>query len=261
MVTIENLTFMRKDKYIFNDVNITIKKGKITAIMGPSGSGKTTLLKLISGQIWPDAGKILVNSKDFSLLSRSELYVARRRLGLLFQSAALFSDMSVFENIAFTLREHTNLTNSMIRDLVILKLQSVGLTGAENLSPAQLSGGMARRVALARALALDPDLMMFDEPFSGQDPITMGVLVKLIKMLNDSLGMTTVIVSHDVHETLSIADYCYLIADGKVIGSGTKEEILNSDNKWVKQFVNGLADGPVPFRYKSVNYEEYLLGT
>lgn len=259
-VDIRNLHFNRGKRVIFQGVNIQVARGKITAVMGPSGSGKTTLLRLIGGQLEPDKGQVLVEGEDIPKLSQSRLFQIRRRMGMLFQSGALFSDLSVYENVAFPLREHTNLPEEMIRDLVLMKLQAVGLRGAVHLMPQELSGGMGRRVALARAIALDPSLMMFDEPFAGQDPISLATLLQLIKLLNETLSMTTIMVSHDVHETLSIAHYIYIIADGKVIGQGTPEELLKSEEGWVKQFIHGLPDGPVPFHYPAAPYGEDLWG-
>ncbi len=260
IVEIRDLHFSRGTRVIFDGIDIDVKRGKVTAVMGPSGSGKTTLLRLIGGQLLPDSGIIKVEGENIPTLSRVQLYKVRRWIGMLFQSGALFTDLTVFENVAFPLREHTQLPESMIYDLVLMKLQAVGLRGARELMPSQLSGGMARRVALARALALDPLLIMFDEPFAGQDPITMGVLVKLIRLLNDSLGMTTIIVSHDVQETLTIADYVYVIADGRVIGQGTPKTLMESATGWVKQFIQGLPDGPVPFHYPAQDYARDLLG-
>ncbi|WP_133139196.1 ATP-binding cassette domain-containing protein [Legionella genomosp. 1] len=259
LVTITNLTFSRGIRQIFNDVNMVVKRGKITAIMGPSGSGKTTLLKLIGAQIFPDQGQIIVNGENIHCLPRKVLYQARKKMGLLFQSSALFTHLSVFENVAFPLREHTNLNDAMIRDIVLMKLEAVGLRGAAQMMPAELSGGMARRVALARTIALDPELMMYDEPFTGQDPISMGVLVRLIKQLNELLQTTTIIVSHDVAETCSIADYVYLIAGGRLIGEGTPEELKESQEPQIKQFMHGEADGVVPFHYPARPYTEELL--
>ncbi|MFI4938003.1 MAG: ATP-binding cassette domain-containing protein [Candidatus Berkiellales bacterium] len=245
---------------IFDNVEIAAPIGKITAIMGPSGSGKTTLLRLIGGQLLPQAGKILVDGKNIPTLNRDELYAVRRQMGMLFQSGALFSDLSVFDNVAFPLREHTKLSEPLIRDIVLMKLNAVGLRGARNLMPSELSGGMQRRAALARTIALDPSLLMYDEPFAGQDPIGMGVLVKLIRLLNDALGLTSIIVSHDVPETCSIADYVYVIAEGKVMGKGSPKELLSSSSDWVQQFLKGLPDGPVPFHYPALDYERDLLG-
>lgn len=258
-VEIKNLTFARDQRVIFDDINMSMQQGKITAIMGPSGSGKTTLLRLIGAQLTPNEGTILVNEQNVHQLSRNALYKARRNMGLLFQSSALFTHLSVFENVAFPLREHTDLNYSMLRDIVLMKLEAVGLRGAANLMPDQLSGGMARRVALARTIALDPRLMMYDEPFTGQDPISMGVLVRLIKRLNELLHTTTIIVSHDVEETCSIADYVYLISNGKIIGQGSPEELMHSSEPKVKQFMHGEADGAVPFHYPAKPYMEELL--
>lgn len=261
LVEIRNLSFSRNGRQIFDGINISVERKKITAVMGPSGAGKTTLLQLIGGQLMPEAGTVIVDGKSVPNLSRSSLYHLRKQMGMLFQSGALFSDLNVFENVAFPLREHTNLPEPLIRDLVLMKLQAVGLRGARNLMPSQLSGGMARRVALARALALDPGLIMFDEPFAGQDPISMGMLVKLIRSLNDSLRLTSIVVSHDVHETIAIADYIYLIAEGRVVGQGTPEEIMKDQSGWVKQFMHALPDGPAPFHYPASEYRSDLMGT
>ncbi len=258
IVEIEQVTFLRKDRIILDQIRVMIPKGKITAIMGPSGCGKTTLLRLIGGQCLPDHGTVRVLGSQITQISRKELYKLRKQMGMLFQSGALFTDLSVFENVAFPLREHTNLPEDMIKDLVLMKLEAVGLRGAHLLMPSELSGGMIRRVALARAIILDPDLIMYDEPFTGQDPISMGVLVKLIKLLNDLLGLTTILVSHDIHETLSIADYVYLLSNAKIVESGTPEELKNSANPWVQQYILGLPDGPVPFHYPANNYRDDL---
>jgi len=249
LIEIKNLSFCRGSRLIFDDISLTIPRGKITGIMGPSGTGKTTLLKLIGGQLRPDSGEIWMDGQNVHALSRSDLFALRQRMGMLFQHGALLTDLSVFENVAFPLREHTRLPESMIRDLVLMKLNAVGLRGARDLQTAELSGGMARRVAFARALALDPSLVMFDEPFTGQDPITLGVLVRLIRDLNAALNLTSMVVSHDVAETLSIADHLYVLADARVIASGTPQEIQAENSPWVRQFMQGLADGPVPFQY------------
>lgn len=259
IIDLQDVRFTRGERIIFDNVNIQVPTGKVTAIMGPSGSGKTTLLKLIGGQLLPDKGHIWVSGNDVPQLKRDQLYKVRRTMGMLYQSGALFSDLTVFDNVAFPLREHTNLSESMIRDLVYMKLHAVGLRGARALMPSELSGGMQRRAALARTIALDPSIIMYDEPFAGQDPISMGMLVQLIRLLNDALGMTTIIVSHDVVETCSIADYAYVVADGRVIGQGTPEELMNTDNGWVNQFMQGLPDGPVPFHYPAQDYEVDLL--
>lgn len=257
-VEMSGVFFARNDHWIFNDVSLNIPQGKITAIMGPSGSGKTTLLRLISAQLCPLRGKILVNGVDIHSLNQTQLYQARTQMSMLFQSGALFTGLNVFENVAFPLRERTKLPEDIIRRVVLMQLEAVGLRGAIDLMPSELSGGMARRVALARALVLNPQLMMYDEPFTGQDPITMGVLVKLIKHLNDILGLTSIIVSHDVAETMEIADYIYVIASGKIIGQGTAEHIVNDKSPLVSQFIHGSADGPVPFHYPAKNYQEDL---
>ncbi len=259
MIEISHLRFKRGDRVIFKDINISIPKGKISAIMGPSGSGKTTLLKMIGGQLYPDAGSVSVEGAVVHDLSRKALFSLRKKMGMLFQSGALFSDMSVFQNVAFPLQVNTSLNAEMIRDIVLLKLQAVGLRGASHLMPSELSGGMARRVALARAIALDPEIVMYDEPFAGQDPIGMGVLVTLIKKLNQALGHTSVIVSHDIQETLSIADYIFIIADGEMLASGTAEKIKNSSSEKVQQFIHGHPDGPVPFHYPAVDLMQQIM--
>lgn len=260
LVDIKNMTFKREERVIYDEINLQIPKGKVTAIMGPSGIGKTTLLRLIGGQLRPESGQILFDGNDIPSLSRHELYQVRKRMSMLFQSGALFTDMSVYDNVAFPMREHSKLSERIIEKMVLMKLEAVGLRGARNLKPNELSGGMARRAALARAIALDPELILFDEPFAGQDPISMGVIVRLIKSLNDALGLTSVVVSHDVPEVMSIADYIYIIAEQKVIGHGTPDEIREQSSPLVQQFVNGEADGPVPFHYKAESYQEELLG-
>jgi len=258
-VEISDMTFMRGDRAIYSNVNIDIPKGKVTAIMGPSGTGKTTLLRLIGGQLKPDSGKIVVDGHNVPGLGRSELFDVRSKMGMLFQSGALFTDLSVYENVAFPLRVHTDLPEDMIRDIVLMKLQAVGLRGAKHLMPSELSGGMARRAALARAIALDPDLVMYDEPFAGQDPMAMGVVVQLIRLLNDALGHTSIVVSHDVQEAASIADYIYVISGGEVIGRGSADEVMNSDLPMVRQFMQGLPDGPVPFHFPAPSLEDDFL--
>lgn len=259
LISIRDVVFHHGSRRIFDGVSLEIPRGRITAIMGPSGTGKTTLLKLIGGQLRPDAGTIVVDGQDVHSLRLRELYELRKRMGMLFQTGALLTDLSVYENVAFPLREHTRLPESMIRTLVLMKLQAVGLRGARDLMPAQLSGGMARRVALARAIALDPMMILYDEPFTGQDPISMGVLVKLIHDLNEEFGLTSIVVSHDVKETASIADYIYLISEGQVVGRGTPEQLGASSSAWVGQFMHGLADGPVPFHYPAADYAADLL--
>lgn len=249
LITISDLTFSHGDRLLYDRINLTIPRGKVTAVMGPSGIGKTTLLRLIGGQLKPESGQILFDGEDVPTLSRSRLYEVRKRMNMLFQSGALFTGMTVFDNVAFPLREHSGLPEELIRTIVMMKLQAVGLRGAAKLMPSELSGGMARRAALARSIALDPDLIMYDEPFVGQDPITMAVLVKLIKELNDALGITSVIVTHDVKEVLSIADYAYIIANRKVVAHGTPEQLREEHNPEVEQFLKGLPDGPVPFHF------------
>jgi phospholipid/cholesterol/gamma-HCH transport system ATP-binding protein len=259
LIEIENLTFKRGERVIYNDISLSIPVGKVTGIMGPSGIGKTTLLRLIGGQIKPDGGKILFSGKDIPSLSRNDLYETRKRMSMLFQSGALFTDMSVFDNIAFPIREHSKLPENIIEKIVLMKLEAVGLRGARDLQPTELSGGMARRVALARAIALDPELILYDEPFAGQDPISMGVIVRLIRSLSDALGVTSVVVSHDVPEVMSIADYIYIIAEQKIIGHGTPDQIKQDESPLVKQFVDGEADGPVPFHYPAPSYQNELI--
>lgn len=258
LVEITDLTFSRGDRVIFDNISLTVPVGKVTAIMGPSGIGKTTLLRLIGGQIVPESGKILFSGHDIPTLSRRKLFQVRKRMSMLFQSGALFTDMSVFDNVAFPLREHTQLTEALIKTIVLLKLEAVGLRGAANLMPSMLSGGMARRAALARAVALDPELIMYDEPFVGQDPITMGVLVSLIRNLNKALGLTSIVVSHDVPEVMSIADLVYLLADGKIIASGSPGFLRENTDPRVVQFLEGNAEGPVPFRYPANDISQEL---
>lgn len=259
LVKIRNLHFSRGSRAIFSGVDMDIPRGKVTAIMGPSGTGKTTLLKLIGGQLFPDEGSIEVDGQNIHALNSRELYRLRMRMGMLFQSGALLTDINVFENVAYPLREHTRLSESLLRRLVLLKLETVGLRGARDLMPSELSGGMARRVALARAMALDPMMIMYDEPFTGQDPISMGVLVKLIRSLNDAAHISSLLVSHDVKETLQIADLVYVISDGKVVDSGSAQEMGGSSQEWTRQFIQGLPDGPVPFHYPAAELESDLL--
>ncbi len=260
MVEMRELRYLRGERLIFDGIEIEIPRGKITVIMGPSGSGKTTLLRLIGGQIRPLSGEVLFDGLSIPTLSRRELFEARKRMGMLFQSSALFTHLNVFDNVAFPIRRHTRLSNDLIRDLVLMKLNAVGLRGARDLSPGQLSGGMARRVALARSIALDPDMIMYDEPFTGQDPIAMGVVIDLIRGLNRALGLTSVVVSHDIQESLELADKVYVIADGHVIGSGRPEDLMREPTPRVRQFINGIPDGPVPFHYPAQSYREDILG-
>lgn len=248
-IELDKVSFAYGSRRILDGVSLRIARGKLAAIMGGSGSGKTTLLRLISGQVKPDSGRVWVDGQDVAKLNTAGLYAMRRRMGMLFQFGALFTDSSVFDNVAFPLREHSGLPEELIHTIVMMKLQAVGLRGAARLMPSELSGGMARRAALARSIALDPDLIMYDEPFVGQDPITMAVLVKLIKELNDALGITSVIVTHDVKEVLSIADYAYIIANRRVVAQGTPEQLREEHNPEVEQFLKGLPDGPVPFHF------------
>jgi len=259
LVILEDIVFRRGRKKIFDRLSLAVPTGQTVAIMGPSGTGKTTLLKLIGGQVTPESGRVIVRGRDIRDLSRSELFELRRDMGMLFQSGALFTDLTVFENVAFPIRRHADLPEPLIRDLVLIKLQSVGLRGASTLYPSELSGGMQRRVALARALALDPALIMYDEPFTGLDPIAKGVIVKLIRQVAEALGNTSIVVSHDIEETASIADYIYLISDGRVIGQGVPAEILKAGSERVRQFMEGLPDGPVPFHYPAPDFREQLL--
>ena len=255
LIEVNNLSFKRGERVIYDNVSLQIRRGQVTAIMGPSGTGKTTLLRLIGGQLSPDHGEILLDGKNISTMSRAELFAARARMGMLFQSGALFTDMSVYENVAFPLRAHTRLSEHLIKELVGLKLEAVGLRGTEQFMPSELSGGMNRRVALARAIALDPELIMYDEPFAGQDPIVKGVLTRLIRSLREALELTTIIVSHDVAETLSIADYIYVVAEGKIQGEGTPEQLKAHANEFVQQFLTGSEHGPVDFQF---SHDAYL---
>ena len=259
LVVLDNVVYRRGKKTIFNGVSMEIPRGKTVAVMGPSGTGKTTLLRLIGGQLRPDSGRIIINGRDINAITRDELFELRRDMGMLFQSGALFTDLSVFENVAFPMRVHTDLSEDFIRDLVLMKLQAVGLRGASNLFPAELSGGMQRRVALARAMALDPAILMYDEPFTGLDPIAMGVIVQLIRSVADVYSNTSIIVSHDITETASIADYIYILSDGRLIGEGKPDELKSNESPRIHQFINGIPDGPVPFHYPATDYAEELL--
>lgn len=260
IVEIRDLHYARGQRQIFTGLNIKIKRGQVTAVMGPSGTGKTTLLRLITRQIRPDRGQILIDGIDIGELSLRDLYKLRRRFGVLFQNGALLTDISVFENVAFPLREHTRLPNRLIRHVVLTKLHAVGLRGAADMMPAELSGGMARRVALARAMVMDPQILIYDEPFVGLDPISMGVIVRLVRKMNDALGITSILVSHDIQEIASVSDEGYLISDGKVAASGSPSELSNTSSELVNQFMHGMADGPVAFHYSAPNYAEQLLG-
>ncbi|MFO1415090.1 MAG: ABC transporter ATP-binding protein [Burkholderiales bacterium] len=245
-------------RHVLQGINMTIPRGQVVAIMGGSGCGKTTMLRLIGGQLRQQSGMVRVGGQSVRDLSRDELYALRRRIGMLFQFGALFTDMSVFENVAFPMREHTDLPDALIRDLVLMKLHAVGLRGAAALMPSELSGGMARRVALARAVALDPMLVLYDEPFAGLDPISLGVVGQLIRKLNDALGITSVVVTHDVYESLKIVDYLYFVSEGRIIARGTPDEVRASTDPFVRQFVDGEPDGPVPFHYPARPYAEEL---
>jgi phospholipid/cholesterol/gamma-HCH transport system ATP-binding protein len=260
LVELDNVTFSRGERVIYDSMSMRFQRGKVTAIMGPSGIGKTTLLRLIGGQLKPDSGSIWVDGDNIPTLSRTKLYKAREKMSMLFQSGALFSEMSVYDNVAFPIREYTTLSEDIIRKMVLMKLEAVGLRGARDLMPSELSGGMARRAALARSIALDPQLIMYDEPFAGQDPISMGVLVRLIRSLNNALNLTSIVVSHDVTEVMSIADYIYIVADKRVIGEGTKEQLLASESELVQQFLKGESDGPVPFHFTAKPLAEDILG-
>ncbi len=259
-IELKGMTFKRGARKIFDNIDLHIPKGKVTGIMGPSGCGKTTLLRLIAAQLKPASGEVWVSGRNLPKLSRAALFDARKQFGVLFQSGALFTDLNVFENVAFPLRVHTELSEELIRDIVLMKLQAVGLRGAVELMPDELSGGMKRRVALARAIALDPEILLYDEPFVGQDPIAKGVLVRLIRLLNDALGITSVVVSHDLAETASIADYLFVVGDGQVLGQGSPEDLLASDDPRIQQFMQGRPDGPVPFHFAAADYKQELLG-
>jgi phospholipid/cholesterol/gamma-HCH transport system ATP-binding protein len=259
IVEVRDVHYSISGRPIFSGLNLQIPRGRITAIMGPSGTGKTTLLRLMTGQIRPDRGQVLFDGIDVSRLSTRELFALRRRMGMLFQNGALLTDIDVFENVAFPLREHTDLPEPLIRNIVLPKLQAVGLRGAAGLMPAELSGGMARRVALARAMATDPEVLIYDEPFTGLDPISMGMIVRLVRQMNYALGITSIVVSHDVEELSILADTSYIIAGGKVAAAGSFVELKDHESEIVHQFINGLADGPVPFHYPAPDYYEQLL--
>jgi len=259
LVEISDLRFMRGTRVIIDQLTLPIARGKVTAIMGGSGSGKTTLLNLIGGRLRPDAGRVLVDGISVPDLNTKDLFALRKNMGMLFQTGALLTDLSVFENVAFPIREHTRLPETLLRKVILMKLETVGLRGAHDLMPSELSGGMARRVALARAIALEPMMIMYDEPFTGLDPISKGVIAKLIRQLNQTLGITSIVVSHDVAETCAISDYAYLVGDGRIIGQGTPAEIQRSKSEYVREFMDGLPDGPVPYQYPAPAYLEDLL--
>jgi len=258
IVDIASLSFAYDSRPVLRDIRLQARRGQVVAIMGSSGCGKTTLLKIISGALRPNQGTVLVDGEEMNGLDQAGIYALRRRIGMLFQFGALFTDLSVFDNVAFPLREHSNLPEDMIRDLVLLKLQAVGLRGAHDMMPAELSGGMARRVALARSVALDPSLILYDEPFAGLDPIGLGVIGDLIRRITDTLGVTSLVVTHDVQESLKIVDYVYFISEGVIVAQGTPEEIRASRLPYVHQFVHGEADGPMPFHYPAPDYERDL---
>lgn len=256
LVELHHLTFGYGERVILDDVSLTIPRGKVTALMGASGGGKTTVLRLIGGQNQAQGGELLFDGQDVTLMDQAQLYAARRRMGMLFQFGALFADLSVFENVAFPLREHTDLSEELIRDIVLMKLNAVGLRGARDLMPSEVSGGMARRVALARAIVLDPELVMYDEPFAGLDPISLGTAAQLIRRLNDSMGLTSIVVSHDLEETFQIADQVVILANGRIAAQGTPDEVKRSTDPLVQQFVQAQAEGPVHFHYPGPSVPE-----
>ena len=258
-VELRQVSFSYGSRAVLRNIDLRVPQGKVVAIMGGSGCGKTTILRLIGGQLRPDKGGLWVDGKSVPDLEREKLYRLRRNMGMLFQMGALFTDMTVFDNVAFQIREHTDLPESLITPLVLMKLHAVGLRGAHHLMPSELSGGMARRVALARAIALDPKLMLYDEPFAGLDPISLGVIGQLIRKLNDALGTTSIVVTHDVQESLKIVDYVYLVSEGAVTAEGDVQTIRESNDPFVRQFIDGLADGPVPFHYDASDYRKMLL--
>ena len=260
VIDVRDVHYAIETRPIFAGLDIRVRRGLITAVMGPSGTGKTTLLRLITGQIYADRGRVSVFGREIADMSRAEIYATRRRMGMLFQNGALLTDLDVFENVAFRAREHTNLPEPLVRTLVLTKLEAVGLRGAAQLMPAELSGGMARRVALARAIVMDPEVLIYDEPFVGLDPISLGVILRLIKQMNDALGITSVVVSHDVHEIATIADYSYLLSEGRVVAAGSPAELAASDSATVRQFMTGSAEGPVRFHYPAADYATELLG-
>ncbi len=256
LVELHHLTFGYGERVILDDISLSVPRGKVTALMGASGGGKTTILRLIGGQIRAQAGELLFDGQDVTQMNQEQIYAARRRMGMLFQFGALFADLSVYENVAFPLREHTGLPEALIRDIVLMKLNAVGLRGARGLMPSEVSGGMARRIALARAIALDPELVMYDEPFSGLDPISLGTAARLIRHLNDSMGLTSIFVSHELDQTFAVADHVIILANGKIAIEGTPDEVRQSTDPLVYQYVNALPDGPVQFHYPGVTVEE-----
>jgi len=256
LVELRNLTFGYGERVILDDISLSVPRGKVTALMGASGGGKTTILRLIGGQIRAQSGELLFDGQDVTRMNQEQIYAARRRMGMLFQFGALFADLSVYENVAFPLHEHTQLPEALIRDIVLMKLNAVGLRGARDLMPSEVSGGMARRIALARAIALDPELVMYDEPFSGLDPISLGTASRLIRHLNDAMGLTSIFVSHELEQTFAVADHVIILANGKIATEGTPEEVRKSTDPLVYQYVNALPDGPVQFHYPGVTVEE-----
>ncbi len=260
VVDVQDVHYSIGDRRIFSGLSLRARRGRITAVMGPSGTGKTTLLRLITAQAYPDSGRVSVWGRDVTTLRSREIFAMRTRMGMLFQNGALLTDIDVFENVAFPLREHTSLPESLIRDIVLTKLHAVGLRGAAELMPSELSGGMARRVALARAIVMDPELLIYDEPFVGLDPIALGVILRLIQRMNEALGLTSIVVSHDVHELETIAHDSYLISEGRVVASGTPQELGGGGSPIVQQFMSGNPDGPVPFHYPAPDYATQLLG-
>ncbi len=260
LVSLEDVVFSRGDRRILNGLTLQAERGRITAIMGGSGSGKTTILNLVGGRIRPDSGRVVVDGQSVPQLDTVALYALRKRMALLFQTGALFTDLTVFENVAFPIREHTQLPEQILRTVVLMKLETVGLRGASQLMPSELSGGMARRVALARAIAFEPMIIMYDEPFTGLDPISKGVIAKLIQELNHTLGITSIVVSHDVVETCGISDYAYIIGEGRIIGEGTPQELQQSSSAYVRQFMEGQPDGPVPYQHPATDYLQDLIG-
>jgi phospholipid/cholesterol/gamma-HCH transport system ATP-binding protein len=256
LVELRNVTFGYGERVILNDISLTVPRGKVTALMGASGGGKTTVLRLIGGQYRAQQGQVLFDGQDVAAMNQPQLYEARRRMGMLFQFGALFADLSVFENVAFPLREHTDLSEELVRSVVLMKLNAVGLRGARDLMPSEVSGGMARRVALARAIVLDPELVMYDEPFAGLDPISLGTAAQLIRRLNDAMGLTSIVVSHDLEETFQIADQVVVLANGGIAAQGTPEEVRRSSDPLVQQFVQAQAEGPVHFHYPGPSVEQ-----
>ena len=256
LVELRNLTFGYGERVILDNISLSVPRGKVTALMGASGGGKTTILRLIGGQNKAQSGQVLFDGHDVTPMTQTQIYAVRRRMGMLFQFGALFADLSVFENVAFPLREHTNLPGALIRDIVLMKLNAVGLRGARDLMPSEVSGGMARRIALARAIALDPELVMYDEPFSGLDPISLGTAARLIRQLNDSMGLTSIFVSHELEQTFAIADHVIILANGKIATQGTPEQVHQSTDPLVYQYINALPDGPVRFHYPGLSVAE-----